>query len=120
MRPSIFLLTCGLIVLADGALAAGKLAPKDIQATFFTGEPFTASSPSDSVKYKMVFTPDGKTTREPVGKGGSKGQGSWKLSKEGFCSTWSPGKETCYTVVEAGKGSWSIMNGTSRRASWSK
>ncbi len=55
------------------------IAPKDIQATFFTGQPFTASA--SNVKYKMVFTADGKMTREPIGSGGSKGEGTWKLER---------------------------------------
>ena len=68
------------------AAAAAVLAPNDIQATFFTGQPFTAST--TNIKYKMVFTADGKMTREPIGSGGSKGEGTWKLSKDGFCTTW--------------------------------
>jgi hypothetical protein len=50
--------------LAGSAFAApgAKLAPTDIQAAFFTGQPFIASTPSN-VRYKMVFTADGKMTR---------------------------------------------------------
>ena len=69
------------------ALAA-VLAPNEIQATFFTGQPFTSSTLSN-VKFKMVFTADGKMTREPVAKtGGVKREGTWKLTKDGFCTTW--------------------------------
>ena len=38
------------VLLATSAFAASpaaKLAPNDIQSTFFTGQPFTASSPSN-------------------------------------------------------------------------
>ena len=82
------LLVGGVVVVASitPALAAG-LAPKDIQSTFFNGQPFTSSTMSN-VKFKMVFTPDGKMTREPVAKTGAKAEGTWKLSKEGFCTTW--------------------------------
>jgi hypothetical protein len=41
------------------------MAPSDIQATFFNGESFTASTPGGT-KFKMTFTPDGKMTREPL------------------------------------------------------
>ena len=34
--------------------AAGKLPPSEIKTTFFNGQPFTASTPSN-VKYKMTF-----------------------------------------------------------------
>jgi hypothetical protein len=44
---------------ASAALAAEPMAPNDIKATFFTGQPFTAASPSGA-KFKMTFTPDGK------------------------------------------------------------
>jgi hypothetical protein len=33
--------------------------PRDIQATFFTGQPFTASTTSGT-QFKMTFTPDVK------------------------------------------------------------
>ena len=32
----------------------------------------------------MVFTVDGKMTRTPVGNYGAKGEGSWKLFKDGL------------------------------------
>ena len=53
------LLACAGIIAFSALAHAGPLAPKDIQATFFTGQPFTASTPK-GIKYKMVFTADGK------------------------------------------------------------
>ncbi len=50
-------------------VVAATLTPNEIQAAFFTGQPFTASA--TNVKYKMVFSADGKMTREPVGTAGS-------------------------------------------------
>jgi len=50
---------------ASAALAAEPMAPNDIKTTFFTGQPFTAASPSGA-KFKMTFTPNGKMTREPL------------------------------------------------------
>src|SRR5271169_1917614 len=67
------------------APAATKLAPADIQTTFFNGTSFTAATNSN-VKFKMTFAADGKMKREPIGVGG-KGEGTWKLSKDGFCTT---------------------------------
>ena len=53
------LFVAGMVVVASitPALAA-VLAPNEIQATFFNGQPFTSSTPSN-VKFKMVFTADG-------------------------------------------------------------
>jgi hypothetical protein len=97
---------------------AGKLAPADIQSTFFTGQPFTAATPSN-LKFKMIFAPDGKMKRTPIG-AGSKGEGSWQLSKDGFCSTWSGSKPSCFTIVPAGENKWSVLKGSTILATWSK
>jgi hypothetical protein len=100
------------------ALAA-VLAPTEIQATFFTGQPFTASTPTNT-KFKMVFTADGKMTREPLAKSGAKSEGTWKLSKDGFCTTWKGSKANCFRIMSAGDNKWSVMKGTTAVATWSK
>jgi len=108
------------VLFAASALAAppAKLSPSEIQSTFFNGQPFTASTPSN-VKYKMTFAADGKMKREPIG-AGSKGEGTWKLSKDGFCTAWKGAKENCYTLVGAGDKKWSVLKGSSIMATWSK
>jgi hypothetical protein len=106
----------------DGMMAwaaAAKLAPNDIQSNFFTGQPFTAATPS-GVKFTMVFTPDGKMTREPIAKGGAKSEGTWKLSSDGFCTTWKGAKPNCYTLVNSGQNKWSVMKGSGMMGTWSK
>jgi len=100
------------------ASAVAKLSPSEIEATFFNGQPFTAATPSN-LKFKMTFTPDGKMKRAPVS-GGSKGEGTWKLSKEGFCTTWKGAKDNCFTVVSAGDNKWSVLKGSTVMATWSK
>jgi hypothetical protein len=116
------LLVAGAVVVAATAsvLAATLLAPKDIQATFFTGQPFTAATPAN-VKFKMVFTADGKVTREPVSKtSGARGEGTWKLSNDGFCTTWKGSKANCFRILTAGDNKWSVMKGTTVVATWTK
>ena len=115
------LLVAGMVVVASitPALAA-VLAPNEIQTTFFTGQPFTSSTPSN-VKFKMVFTADGKMTREPVGKAGAKTEGTWKLSKDGYCSTWKGSTNAnCYRVESSGENKWVVKKGSSSVATWSK
>jgi hypothetical protein len=107
-----------LLVASVSAAPIAKLSPADIQATFFNGQPFTAATPS-KLKFKMTFTADGKMNREPVGVG-SKGEGTWKLSKDGFCTTWSGAKPNCFTVVSAGENKWSVLRGSTIMATWSK
>jgi len=114
--------TCvaGALLLAGSSLAAppSKLSPNDIKATFFNGQPFIAATTSN-IKFKMTFSADGKMKRVPAS-GGAKGEGTWKLSKDGFCSSWKGAKETCYTVVAAGDNKWSVMRGSTIMATWSK
>ena len=116
-------LIAGVVLAAVGpatsAPAATKLAPAEIEKAFFTGQPFTASTPSN-IKFKMVFNADGKMTREPAGKSGVKDSGTWKLDKIGFCTTWKGGKPNCFALVAAGDNKWSVMKGTSLVATWSK
>ena len=99
-------------------VVAATLTPNEIQATFFTGQPFTASA--TNVKYKMVFSADGKMTREPAGTAGSKSEGTWKLSKDGFCTTWKGSKSNCYRLLTAGDNKWSVVKGTTAVATWTK
>ena len=114
------LFVAGVAVMASIAPAvAAVLAPAEIQATFFTGQPFTASTTTNT-KFKMVFTADGKMTREPVAKSGAKSEGTWKLTKEGFCTTWKGSKANCFRIASAGDNKWSVMSGPSLKATWSK
>jgi hypothetical protein len=121
-----------LLIITTGVVSAapvGRLQPKDIETTFFTGKPFTASTPSN-VKFRMTFKADGTMTRESLGKpagksgkaikGGVVTEGTWKLSPDGFCSTWKGGKENCYRVHENGSNKWAIVINTQAVAYWSK
>src|SRR5580698_601404 len=96
-----------------------RLPPSEIQTAFFNGQPFTASTLSN-VKYKMTFMADGKMKREPIGSG-NKGEGTWKLSKDGFCTTWGGSTmANCFTLVSAGTNKWSVMKGSTIQAVWTK
>jgi hypothetical protein len=110
-----------LLALSGTAIAATKLMPNEIQATFFNGQPFTAATPS-GVKFKMLFMPDGKATRAPVASAGSKGEGTWKLSQDGFCTSWQGSKPNCFVVVANGTNRWSVMmmKSSTMIAEWSK
>jgi hypothetical protein len=103
----------------DVAVAATKLAPKEIQTEFFDGKTFTAATTSGT-KFKMTFTADGKITREPQDRAGAKGEGTWKLSKEGFCTSWKGSAAICYTLVNVDKNKWSVVKGATTVAVWSK
>jgi hypothetical protein len=115
-------LLCAFLAGIGSADAAppGALAPADIQTTFFNGEPFTSSTPQN-IKYTMVFTADGKMTRAPLGKTGVKGEGTWKLSNDGFCTTWKTATTAnCFSLIAAGDKKWSVLKGASVIGTWSK
>jgi len=107
------------VMPSTAAPAPARLAPADIQKAFFTGEAFTAATPG-GIAFKMVFMPNGKVTRDPVGKAGVKGDGTWKLDKEGFCTTWKGSKPNCFVLVSTGDNKWSVMKGSAVVAVWSK
>ena len=113
------LAVAAVILIAGAAYAAQKLTPSEIKTEFFDGKPFTAATTSGT-KFKMTFATDGKVTREPQDKAGSKGEGTWKLSKDGFCTMWKGGREGCFTVVSAGDNKWSVLKGSTIMATWSK
>ena len=113
------LVLAGIFLSASVAFAAEPMKPSDIQATFFDGKPFTASTTSGT-KFKMTFSPDGKMTRQPSGKAGKKSSGTWKLDDSGFCSTWQGAVTNCYTVTPSGKNKWTIQKGSTTLAMWSK
>jgi hypothetical protein len=117
-RLAIMLSTSAMLA-ATGAMAATRLSPTEIQTSFFDGKAFTATTPS-KIEFKLVFTPDGKVSREPVGKSGTKGEGTWKLSKDGFCTTWKNAKQSCFTLVVAGANRWTVMRGPANVATWSR
>jgi hypothetical protein len=97
-----------LIFGSTSAIAAEPMPPSEIRATFFNGQPFTAVSPSGA-KFKMTFTPDGKTSREPLEQAGTKSFGTWKINAKGFCTAWNRAAQNCFTVVPSGENKWSVQ-----------
>lgn len=112
---------CGFVgaTAAGAAPAPTRLAPADIQKTFFNGQTFTSATPSN-IQFKMTFSDNGKVVREPVGKSGVKGEGTWTLDKDGFCTTWKNSKPNCFVVVATGDNKWSVMKGPAVVGVWSK
>ncbi len=115
---SLGVMICVVLPLCPAA-AATKLAPAEIQSTFFNGQAFTATTTS-GVKFTMTFTPDGKAKRVPATKGGARGNGDWKLDDNGYCTTWKGSRPSCFTVVAGDRNQWSVMKGSSIIATWSK
>lgn len=115
-----FLCAAGAILLVSthAPVRADPLTPTQIKNTFFNGEAFTASTPQN-IKYKMVFTPEGKVAREPIGKAGVKGEGTWKVSKDGFCTQWKDSKANCFRLISIDN-KWQVMQGTRAIATWTK
>ena len=113
-----------MLLATSAAFALEPMAPSDIQATFFNGQAFTASTPSGDTQFKMTFTPGGKMTREPLAQSGYKNNGTWKLDAKGFCTSWNQAKATCYTIIRSGENKWSVQKRATTIATtiavWSK
>src|SRR5262249_34843001 len=114
---SAFMAAAGNVGVTATAFGAASQT-NESQTPLFSELPSTAPSPN--IKYKMAFSADGKMSREPIGAGGSKSEGTWKLTKEGFCSTWKGSKANCYRVLTAGDNKWSVTQGTTVVATWTK
>jgi len=119
----VVLMFVAMLCGAHSAWAADPMSPTDIRTTFFTGQPFTATSPSGT-KFKMTFTSDGKMTREPLEQSGSKSAGTWKLNAKGFCTAWGHVAPNCFTVVASGDNKWIVQKTATTIATtvavWSK
>ena len=89
------------------ALAATTLTPAEIQATFETGKPFSSSTPSGT-SYTIVLNSDGSASRTPR-RSKVAITGRWRLSKEGYCSTWGKSQENCYRM-EKDTGRYKVLD----------
>ena len=119
------LLSLALLPFLYAPAQSQALTGDQIKATFFNGKPFVATSTTRK-RFTMVFTPDGKITREELKKAGEpteKAAGTWKVVKEGFCTSWKQGSPaTCYRLVpnSLDDAKWSVMKGAVTIASWTK
>jgi hypothetical protein len=104
LSAALFLLLLG----SNISSAADAMKPNDIKTMFFDGQPFTAATTSGT-KFKMTFTPDGKTLREPIGSSVPARSGTWRLDAAGFCTSWDRAKANCFTVVPMSDARWSVQ-----------
>jgi hypothetical protein len=106
---------CGLTTVA---VAAKSMSPEEIKATFGTGVAFASTSPAGA-RYSLVLKADGTATRTPR-KSKAATPGTWRLSKDGYCSKWSGGSENCYTVEPDGT-KYTVLDAHGKTAAvWSK
>ena len=112
-----------MVLKASAAFAGQAMAPNDIKAAFFNGQPFTAVSPSGT-KFTMTFTPNGKMTRQALAQSGKTNVGIWKLNAKGFCTSWERAGSNCFTVIPSGENKWLVQRTattiTTTIAVWSK
>ena len=119
------ILSLALLPLLYSPAQSQALTGDQIKANFFNGKPFVATSTTRQ-RFTMIFTPDGKATREQLKKPGEpteKVSGTWKVVKEGFCTSWKQGSPaTCYRLVpnSLDDAKWSVMKGAVTVASWTK
>jgi hypothetical protein len=79
-----------------------KLTGEAIKATWFNGQPFTATAPDGSV-YKFIFQPDGKASKVPTAKKAPAVAGFWRIIAEGYCVRWTGQvREKCFNIRNEG------------------
>ena len=96
---------------------AAALTPKEIQATFATGTPFSSTTPTGTT-YTIVLKSDGTASRTPR-KSKVAITGTWRLSKDGYCSTWGKNSENCYKI-EKGTGRYNVLDKSGARVAYWK
>ena len=97
-----------------------KFSGDQIRDTWFDGRPFVATGP-DGTAYRMVFTPDGKSTRTPTaGKKPKTTGGFWRVIAEGYCSRWAgSSREKCFNVRPSEDGAKTVVRfGQQLAATW--
>ena len=98
------------MLLSASAFAADRVAPSDVQATFFNGKTFTASTTSGT-QLKMTFTAGGTMTRQPSGKAGKKSSGTWNSTRRAFARVGKAPKPIATPSSQAAR-----ISGRSRKA----
>lgn len=97
-----------------------KIPGEEIKATWFDGKPIIATGP-DGSRYQMVFTPDGKASRTPIGPKKPKTvNGFWRVIAEGYCSRWAGNnREKCFNLRKSPDGSETVVRfGLQVAATW--
>jgi hypothetical protein len=93
------------------------IAAADDWKRFLNGQPFISTT-SSHLQFRMVLTPNGRMTREPIGTAGTKAEGTWTLSGSGLCTAWVDAKPNCFVLRKKSEGSWSLMSGSTEVAVW--
>ena len=99
-----------------------KLSGDQIKQLWFDGLPFIATGP-DGVAYRMVFSPDGKSTRIAVAaKKPRPTAGFWRVIAEGYCSRWAgSNREKCFNVRKSPDGNETVVRfGQQIAATWKR
>ena len=114
------LLAVATVFCSHQAMAASKttLKPEEITATFGNGKAFVSSTPSGT-SYMLTLNADGTASRLPA-KGMIPIPGKWRVSNDGYCSTWGSALETCYQVQKDGNRYVVVTARGSVAAYWSK
>ncbi len=100
-----FLLISALAMVAVTSLpvmAATPLTPDQIKTTFGTGSPIHGVAMPGGRRYSLTLGTDGTATMTMLNDK-SVQTGTWKVSKDGYCSKWGSKTEHCYTVQPNGK-----------------
>jgi hypothetical protein len=93
-------------------------------AEFLNGVPFVAVLSTESsragygaLKFRMIFSPNGTMTREPIS-GGHSGQGTWRMLGNDICMAWKGASEYCYSFQKVAESRVEILRDSTTQAVW--
>jgi hypothetical protein len=88
---------------------AKPLSPKEIKSDFGTGKPFKGVTVPGGESYLLTLKADGSAKMTITTGTKTSETGKWRVSTNGYCSTWGKAPEHCYQVEKNGK-TFDVLN----------
>ena len=107
----------GVGVVLPG-FAANPLSATDITSRFATGTTIKGTSIPGGAAYELMLAADGSATMRGLHGDKSTRDGTWRVSKAGYCATFAPAAERCFAIVKNGKAYDLIDGGGKVVARW--
>ena len=96
------------LAIALPAAAATNLTPDAIKTQFGTGKPIHGVAVPGGRRYTLTLSADGKAVMTFLNDKSEK-DGTWRVSKTGYCSKWGSNPEHCYTIQQNGN-AYDVLN----------
>jgi hypothetical protein len=82
---------------------AKPLSPKEIKSDFGTGKPFKGVTVPGGESYLLTLKANGTAKMTMATGTQATEDGKWRVSTDGYCSSWGKAPEHCYQIKKNGK-----------------